>query len=346
MLFIDVGCQRSAADVLADLAGDFMMNLGRTFRAYIDRFAREMSVEELILHALHENGGMGISVLEKYVSNDVLRYGHKMSELLRKLRSSYRETLGSADIVMADEVAFFAPEHDGGQTNKGQSFHTNDDGEQLMRGGLALDVADDDFFGFKDLGLDQELGVDLGRQLASMPSRFFSRRGLPDGGKASGGGMKKGGVNTGDDVLEFDLPPPHIPLSEAGISAQIGLLQPFYRDLLRSRGQWQRVETSDEDATENRQEQHSSENAYLILPDEEHERHRYKVPPTGKMPKRAMLNETDQGKTNTKPNDTRSKDTVPPASQSQPAPQKKKGFGGGKSRKDTSANRSATPLAV
>lgn len=350
------GSQRSASDVVTDVAGEFFMNLGRTLRSYVDRFAREMSVEELMLHTLYENGGADVRTLESYVRDDVQRHGHKMAELLRKLRTSYRETLSTTDLVMADEVAFFADGaagetlgtanprlRRGMQSGAGGAADGDDDGEQIVRGGLALDVADEDFFGFKDMGLDAELGVDVGRQLASLPSRMFQRRAQGDataGGRGGGGGMATGktgskaggagGADGGgdDEMVDFPPPPPFVPLSEAAISAQIGIVQSFYRELLRTRGQWVRDDepladdeqqqrqqeqeqqqaqegetTAGGEAGENdeeRQQREREDGAYLVLPDEEQERQRYKVPPTGKMPRRAMMRREGGGEGATK----------------------------------------------
>ena len=326
------GSQRAAANVLADVASEYIMNLGRTLRLYSDQFAHEMSVEEIILHALFENGGMDVRNMESYVVDDVIRYGIKMSDLLRKLQSSYKETLNNANVTMEDE-AYFAENAQG----------SND---QIMSGGCAQDMGDD-FFGFKEMGLDKELGIDMSQLV--VPSKLFHRSaataaaatatgaagvGAVHGGQGparlsavgpgqrgavlGGGPGAKGAVPLGGDVVLFEPPPEYVPLSEASLSAQIGLLQPFYRELLRARGQWQHKnprrhgihdgqgqgldgggDANDEEgeggddndndaADQDEREGEDKRRAQLILPDEEVERSRYKVPPNGKMPKRAM----------------------------------------------------------
>lgn len=282
------------------------MNIGRTIRSYSDRFAQEMSVEEIILHAMFESGGIDVRSLESYVADDVVRYGNKMSDLFRKLRASYRDTLINTDLTMADEAAYFGSSVNG--TGMGTSHamtngaNVGDEDDNLLRGGYAAGL-DEDFFGFKDMGLDDELGIDVGRQLAAMPSRVFARKDQ-DGIHGPGGiGAKNrmgGSGSSGASLLDFDPPSPFVPLTEAAISAQIELLRPFYREELRSRGQWQRVTQDqqqdepesihanpvegDTEGTDNKNEK----DAYLILPDEDQERQRYKVPPTGKLPRRAM----------------------------------------------------------
>lgn len=297
---------------MVDVAGEFLMNIGRTMRSYSDRFAQEMSVEELILHALFENGGIDVRSLESYVADDVVRYGNKMSDLLRKLRASYKDTLANTDLTMADEAAYFGSTTNGMENGASQPMANGtmagEEDENILRGGYAAGL-DEDFFGFKDMGLDEELGIDVGRQLAAMPSRVFARKDQDDINGPGGMGAKNrlgGSGSSGASSLDFDPPSPFVPLTEAAISAQIELLRPFYREELRSRGQWQRA-TQDQDRDENEgihpnaieggeesAENKNEKDAYLILPDEDQERQRYKVPPTGKLPRRAMKERATQ----------------------------------------------------
>lgn len=305
--FASLGAQRGAADVIADVAGEYLMNLGRLLRSYSDRFSGEMTVEELILHTLHESGGIDVRSLETYVADDVVRYGHKMSELLRKLRTSYKDTLRTSDLTMADEAAYFGQrEQPSGDANRLAATNGEDD-EHIMPGGYAAGLAEEDFFGFKVLGLDDELGIDVGRQLATMPSRMFSRR-----QQEGMGGIEakiRSGLGSGRSqstiALDFEPPPPYIPINESAIAAQIGLMRPFLRELIRSRGQWHPLDPEDvasnEDVPMRDQDVSPSgvegKPGYLILHDEDQERQRYKVPPTGKLPRRAMKDRLTTSKT-------------------------------------------------
>ena len=137
-----LGSQKAAADVMVDVAGEFLMNIGRTMRSYSDRFAQEMSVEELILHALFENGGIDVRSLESYVADDVVRYGNKMSDLLRKLRASYRDTLANTDLTMADEAAYFGSTTAGMENGTSQAMANGtmagDEDENMLRGGYEI----------------------------------------------------------------------------------------------------------------------------------------------------------------------------------------------------------------
>ncbi|UZJ56344.1 hypothetical protein CBS101457_005664 [Exobasidium rhododendri] len=302
--------QASAAGVLADVVGEYISNIGRTLRLYLDHYCQEMGGEELILHTLFQNGGMSVRTLESYIVDDVMRRGAKLGDLLSKLQSSYKEKIANTTLNMEDE-AYFA---------EGNS-------DQIMEGGFAQNMGDD-FFGFKELGLDKELGVDMSQLV--VPHRLFNkgagvasgsssrmngtvagRIGGGGGGASNGAGAALGGgaknVGGGEAVL-FDPPPPFIALTDAAIQAQIGILQGFYRDLTRTRGQYHSTsrkgvgaggeygeeeddedDDDEEDDEEGEGREHRSRNrGQLVLLEEEMERQRYKVPPNGKMPKRAM----------------------------------------------------------
>ncbi|PWN51023.1 hypothetical protein IE53DRAFT_368416 [Violaceomyces palustris] len=247
------GSQKAAVDVLSDVMTEFLMNMGRTLRLYSDRYARKMSAEEMILHSLQESAGTDVPGLERYIRDDVERYGIKMSDLLRRLRQSYKDQLQqTTDRAAFEDEALFA-----------------DDGEALMSGNFAEELGDD-FFGFKEMGLDRELGLSA----LTVPGRLFHGR-----GPSRANALVKG-ANT-EPELPYPPPPPFVPLTSAGISAQIGLLQPWYKEKLWDhRARVRMADTVDEGE--------DREVAADTLPDEEAERQRYKVPPTGKMPRRTM----------------------------------------------------------
>ena len=250
------GAHRAAADVLTNVMAEFLMNMGRTLRIYADRYARKMSAEEMILHSLLESGNTDVSGLESYIRDHVERYGAKMSDLLRKLRQSYRDQLQSTTdraVVLDDEAL---------------------DAEALVSGHFAEDLGDD-FFGFKELGLDRELGV----AGLTVPSRLFHGRGPARAAAAARGyvltiptpysphrlctdSLGCGRVEK-EPELPYPPPPPYVPLTASGITAQIGLLRPWYSEKLRN---------SQDDT----------------IPDEEQDKPRYKVPPNGKMPRRTL----------------------------------------------------------
>lgn len=52
-----------------------------------------MSYQEIILHTLFESGSSKVQDLERYIFEDVDRYGTRLGELDKKLVSAYRETV-------------------------------------------------------------------------------------------------------------------------------------------------------------------------------------------------------------------------------------------------------------
>jgi transcriptional activator SPT7 len=237
-----------------------MGNLGRMLRIYSDRYASSMSAEEMVLHTLHEGGGADVRGLENYIRNDVERSGTKTAELLRKLRSSYREQFSlSTERGVIEDEALFA-----------------DNGEALVAGNFAEDLGDD-YFGFRELGLDKELGMSG----LTVPTRlFYGRARASNTAMAARGAVK-------EEVLAYPPPPEPVALTAAAVGSQIALLHGFYQDRLREHRQ--RVKHAHEQAAEEEErEQVDPVVAAATLPEHEQEKQRYKVPPTGKMPRRIM----------------------------------------------------------
>lgn len=276
------GGHRGAVDVLTDALGEFIGNMGRLLRIYSDRYASSMSAEEMVLHTLQESGGTDVIGLENHIRNDVERYGSKMADLLRKLRGSYREQFNqSTERGVIEDEALFA-----------------DNGEALVAGNFAEDLGDD-YFGFRELGLDRELGMSG----LTVPTRlFYGRARNANSALAARGGLVK------ENVLPYPPPPEPIPLIAAAIGDQIGLLQPFYQEKLRehrarvkhqesSSSALGQIKTKDDEQEEGKPASEEDEEAKQkldpvvqanTLPDQEQEKQRYKVPPTGKMPRRAI----------------------------------------------------------
>ncbi|GAC96067.1 hypothetical protein PHSY_003646 [Pseudozyma hubeiensis SY62] len=278
------GGHRCAVDTITDALGEFLGNMGRMLRIYSDRYASSLSAEEMILHTLQECGNFSVASLENYIRNDVERYGTKMSELLRKLRSSYREQFNmSTERGVVEDEALFA-----------------DNGEALVAGGFAEDLGDD-YFGFRELGLDRELGMSG----LTVPTRLFYGRGKGgvSAGGAAGAAGRPGGIKV--EVLPYPPPPNPVELVAAAIPEQIGLLQPFYQEKLREHRQRCKhaqenppsTTTKEQDAQQqDGKEGEEGEEPEKVdpvvvtntLPDQEQEKQRYKVPPTGKMPRRMI----------------------------------------------------------
>ena len=152
--------QPSALDAVTDVAADFFTKIGSTIKSYMEapkvpaapeqdssltdsapRWKAAYSTEEMILHTL-QSVGTDIETLEAYVNDDVDRLGSKLGVVHDRMRSLLTELLRPAL-------------NDGG-VDGSNAF--NDGSEQFVGGDFAEDI-DEDFFGFKELGLDKELGL-------------------------------------------------------------------------------------------------------------------------------------------------------------------------------------------
>lgn len=150
--------QPSAIDALTSIAADYFHKLVRTFNVFREaekkeavgpradgsRFQLRFSPEEVILHTLDENG-CDIASLESYAKDELDRLGSKLGGIHERMKSHLAELLRPALT------------QDAGQDGAG-AF--NDGSEQFISGDFAEDLGED-FFGFKSLGLDKELGLDM-----------------------------------------------------------------------------------------------------------------------------------------------------------------------------------------
>lgn len=146
--------QPSALDAITDVATDFFKKLAETMKVYMEapqidtsattnqmQHQPTYSYQEIILHTLSAVG-TDVESLEAYVTDDLDRLGTKLGVVHDRLKSHLTELL---------RPAF----NDGG----GDGSHAfNDGSEQFVGGDFAEDI-DEDFFGFKELGLDKEFGL-------------------------------------------------------------------------------------------------------------------------------------------------------------------------------------------
>ena len=155
--------QPSALDAITDLAADFLQNLTKSLVSYVEApkvpvaavtgdptltsteepvtFKAAHSMEETILHTLHQNG-IELNDLEIYARDDMDRLSNKLLTLHERMKGHLADLLRPA---LTD-----------GSTDGAAAF--NDGSEQFVQGDFAEDI-DEDFFGFKELGLDREFGL-------------------------------------------------------------------------------------------------------------------------------------------------------------------------------------------
>jgi hypothetical protein len=163
--------QPSALDAVTDIAAKFFQNLVASLGVYretpkmktdvpvtlpngqVTSWTPRFTQEEAVLHSLHANG-VDLESLETYVKDDVERLGTKLGGMHDRMRSYYAELLRPAmDNAGADGAGAF-----------------NDGSEQFVGGDFAEDIGED-FFGFKELGLDIEFGL-----TSSVPLHLLQNR--------------------------------------------------------------------------------------------------------------------------------------------------------------------------
>lgn len=135
-------CQLSALDTLTDIAGDFMQKLGHLLVSSLeDPDLENASAEKIVSGCLQNMGIPKLDTLARYISNDVCKYNRKLAELKKAISAMLRELLRPAGL------------------DKYEAEQFNDNSDQFTLGQFSNDIGDD-YFGFKAMGLDKELGLE------------------------------------------------------------------------------------------------------------------------------------------------------------------------------------------
>lgn len=223
--------QPSALDVVTDIAGDYFTKLIRTFNVYQEaekknatgkyaergaKFQPRFTQEEVILHTLNESGH-SLESLEGYAKDDVDRLGTKLGTIHERMKSHLADLLRPAL-------------SDAGPDGAG-AF--NDGSEQFVGGDFAEELGED-FFGFKALGLDKELGLEM----MSVPLHLLQTR-VRNTYQSQ---AQTAGPETQD---MFEQLPPAEPVTKESIQAQIGLVKNFFLAKLHANGDQPLVEDED-----------------------------------------------------------------------------------------------------
>lgn len=208
--------QPSSMEVVTDIASDFFQKIGETVKSYMEapkvptvenatasaEWKPAFTEPEIVLHTLSAVG-IDIEELESYINEDVERLGSKLSTAHDRLKSLLTELLRPA---LADAG------EDGSNAFK-------DGSEQFVGGDFAEDI-DEDFFGFKELGLDREFGLsNLSVPLHLLQNRMFNA-------------AQSQNTNTTQVVTIFPTPPAYARISVDNVSDQIGIVQAFLKGKL------------------------------------------------------------------------------------------------------------------
>ncbi|KAJ5827109.1 Bromodomain transcription factor [Penicillium robsamsonii] len=210
--------QPSALEAVTDIAADFFHKLGSTFKSYMEtpkvpttesheatpstaEWKSPYTPSEIVLHTL-STVGIHIDELECYIKDDVDRLGTKLTTANDRLRSLLTELL--------------RPALEGGEDG---SNAFADGSEQFVGGDFAEDI-DEDFFGFKELGLDREFGL----ATLSVPLHLLQNRMFNAANSQS--------TSVSPTVTLFAPPPPYPRISTDNLPRQIGLLRDFFKGKL------------------------------------------------------------------------------------------------------------------
>jgi transcriptional activator SPT7 len=223
--------QPSAIETLTSIAADYFQKLVHTFNIYQEsekkgatgayaakgaRYQPRFTPEEIILHTLDENG-CDVASLEAYAKDEIDRLGTKLSGIHDRMKFHLTELLRPA---LAQEA---------GQDGVG-AF--NDGSEQFVSGDFA-DELGEDYFGFKSLGLDGELGGMLTVPLHLLQTRVRNQYQMQ---------TQASGVTTID---VFEPLQPLEPVKKENIHGQIGLIKNFFLAKLHANGDVPLIEDED-----------------------------------------------------------------------------------------------------
>ncbi|KAK5164700.1 hypothetical protein LTR04_001732 [Oleoguttula sp. CCFEE 6159] len=227
--------QPSALDVATDVASDFFTKLVRTLGIYREApkadavydqvtveggqpvLKQRFTTEETVLHCLHENG-MDLEVLESYVKDDVERVGTKLGVVHERMKAHLADLLRPAlgDHAGADGVGAF-----------------NDGSDQFVGGDFAEDI-DEDFFGFKELGLAAEFGLES----LSVPLHLLQNR-MHSVYQA----QHTSAITAAGNII--DPPPAYEQVTPRSIESEVSLVKNFFLTKLRANNDEPLIEDED-----------------------------------------------------------------------------------------------------
>lgn len=190
--------ERGAIEALTEIAGDYLSKLGRTLVQLLDqaKVKGSGSHESVVLAALEEQGIDGVGALDSYVRDDIERHGTKLQDLRRKLTSFMGDLLRPS-------------------VNEITDIQLQDDSEAFLSGDFTQDL-DEDFFGFRELGLDKELGL----LTSSVPFHLLQNR-------LSAANNTQHDMQVVQNKYLSEIPE-YPPMDTHLAHNQIGLLKPFF----------------------------------------------------------------------------------------------------------------------
>ena len=210
--------QPSALDAITDMAGDFFARICSSLANYkleqytplpstsTDKQRPSMTNEEIVLHTLHESG-LSLNEIDLYAHEEIDRMSNKLANMNERMKAHLADLLRPA---LTED------------TQQGQGAFT-DGGEQFVGGDFAEDL-DEDFFGFRELGLDKEFG------LGSLTVPFHILHGRLNLA------ANPQGVNLDEGEKLFKELPRWPKVNVENIENEIGIVHAFFRKKLAENG--------------------------------------------------------------------------------------------------------------
>ncbi|MCJ1311393.1 Transcriptional activator spt7 [Agyrium rufum] len=234
--------QPSALEAMTDIANDYFVKLSRSLAELLQTpkipvpvppstvaigsmsasetekivCKSKYTLEESILMTLQENG-TDLEALENYVKEDADRTGTKLTVVHDRMKAHLAELLRPA---LAD-----------GGPDGANAFH--DGSEQFVGGDFAEDL-DEDFFGFKELGLDKEFGL----ASLTVPLHLLQNR-MHNAYQA----QNTSSATTLPTALE--TPKPYTQVTSQNYTNEIGLMHAFFAAKLAANNNQALVEDED-----------------------------------------------------------------------------------------------------
>ncbi|KAG0689837.1 Transcriptional activator spt7 [Pichia californica] len=198
----------SCAALLTQIAEVYMCNLAKSLKLQLEsnsinklstKQTKPLTCKNIIQLVLQYNGVDKPDTLYSYYKEHLTKQNRKLSDLKYGLENFLRDLLRPSMQDISEN-------------------QFNDDSEQFVNGDFSDEIGED-FFGFKELGLDKEFGLLTSNiplhLLQSKLSYQFSQM------------NKHMAKRIYEDFAELELPK----LTKRDIPNQIGILQPFYEDI-------------------------------------------------------------------------------------------------------------------
>ncbi|CCH41053.1 putative permease [Wickerhamomyces ciferrii] len=238
-----------AIDTLTQIAGDFMDNLTKSIKTHLETSSanREQKSKNVLLLSLLQNGLNKPDDLHTYVVENVLKQNGKLKDLKLKLSQFLKSLLRPA--MEMNEKNF------------------NDNSDQFLSGDFSNEIGED-FFGFKELGLDKEFGM-LGN---SLPLHLLQ--------------SKFNESNTSDDLKKIHLEEfenaPFKRIQQDDIQQEIGIFQKFLNDCVTKTKHYHSKQLKSKKEVN---EYLNTVKNVTIMDDEDYpkKQNKPKLPPTGKI---------------------------------------------------------------